>query len=367
MTERFLENIIREISGQFQSLYERHIELLVILMTSVIVALLVNILVLPLQIIVKKTSLILNVSKGTVYMILTILLLLCIFSISSLYLSKPITFVMTTFLLVNRDLGIVYPMHPSVEYSIIGTDILQAYLRDIKAPLSLNDQLIRDLLEVFIVDWLISTMLYKTEVLSGFSRPKIKYPKFGKHYKVLRPQDILTKFGENKFTKYLDERLSIMPSSIKLPEKLSITCRRYENEPIKIEPDEEPAWVRYASELQIEASPLTPLKNFRIVVYPTKIAPGEPLLLRLEYNCKHVALEPDKIECINKNGKHIIISSEERKKLSSWTEIDFGIAISAEIKPYLFLHPKFRETLTWLSKLYLRAIDYFTPKLKLNT
>lgn len=357
---------MKEVDEQFQRLYERHTELLVILVTSVIVALLVNILAVPLQTLVERIALVLNMPKEAIYMLLTTLLLLCIFSIGSLYLSKPIVFKMTTFLLVNKDLGIVYPTHPSIEYSVVGTNVLQTYLRDVKTPLSLDEQLIRDLLEVFIVDWLVSTTLSQTEILSGFSRPKIRYPKFGKHYRTLKTRDILAKFGENRFTKYLEGKHPIMFSSIKLPEKLVITCRRYENETIKLEPDEEPTWVCFASELRIEGPLLAPLKSFRIVLYITRIAPGEPLLLKLEHNCKHVTLGPDMIECIDRDGKLIPISGEERKKLSSWIEIDFGVTISAEIKPYLFPHLKFGEVLTWIRRLYLRAIDYFTPKLNIQ-
>ena len=72
---------------------------------------------------------------------------------------------------------------------------------------------------------------------------------------------------------------------------------------------------------------------------------------------------PDRIECVDKNGRHILITDEEREELSSWVEIDFGMAILAEIRPYLFVHPVFGESPTWLRNLCLRVIDYFTPKL----
>ena len=175
----------------------------------------------------------------------------------------------------------------------------------------------------------------------------------------------LARFGENKFTKYLEGRHPIMFSSIKLPEKLTITCRRYENERIRLEPYEDTTWVRIASELRIEGPRFSPLKSFRIALYITRITLGEPLLLRLEYNCRSVAVGPDRIECVDKNGRHILITGEEREKLSSWVEIDFDVAILAVIRPYLFVHPVFGEILTWLRNLCLRAVDYFTLKLSI--
>ena len=362
----FLENAMREVNEQFQNLFEKHTELLTILVISVIVALLVNILASPLQALVERIVLFLHMPKGAVYILLIVILLLCIFSIGILFLRKPITNPVDTFLLVNKDNGIVYPLRPSIEYSMIGTDVLQAYLRDTKPPLSLDEHLIRDLLEVFIVDWLVSTTLFKAEVLSGFSRPKIRYPKFGKYYKTLKTRDILGSFGENRFVKYLEGDHPFTFSSIKLPEKLVIKCRRYKGEMIKLLPNEEPTRVRVASEIQIKGPSLAPLKSFRIVLYFTRITLGEPLLLTLEHGCRSITIGPDKIEYIDRDGKLSSISGEERKKLSSWKEIDFSVVISAEVKPYLFLHPKFREVLDWIKKLHLRATDYFTPKLNIR-
>jgi len=257
----------------------------------------------------------------------------------------------------------VYPIHPSIEYSAAGTAVLQAYLRDTKSPLTLDEYLILDLLEVFLVDWLLSTTLFKTKMLSGFARPKIVYPKFGKGYRELKLRAILAGFGENRFTKYLQDKHITMFSSIKLPEKLTIARQRYKNERIRLEPHENSTQARITSELRIEGLASSPLKSFRIVLYITRITLGEPLLLRLEYNCRSVAVGPDRIECVDKNGRLILITGKEREKLSSWVEIDFSIAILAEIRPYLFVHPVFGEILTWLRDLCLRAIDYFTPKL----
>ena len=146
-------------------------------------------------------------------------------------------------------------------------------------------------------------------------------------------------FGENRFTKYLQGKHSIMFSSIKLPEKLTIACQRYEDERIRLAPYEDTTWVRIASELRIEGPHFSPLKSFRIALYITRITLGEPLLLRLEYNCRSVAVRPDRIECVDKNGRHILITGEESEKLSSWVEINFGIAILAGIRPHFCVHP----------------------------
>ena len=111
------------------------------------------------------------------------------------------------------------------------------------------------------------------------------------------------------------------------------------------------------------------LKSFRVILYLTRIRPGEPLLLWLERVCLSsiaITVTGDRIECRDRNGRPIMISGEERMKLGSWVEVDFGVAVLAEVRPYLFLHLKFSEILTWLRKLSIRAIDYFTPKLKPN-
>jgi len=334
--------------------------------TSIVVALVVNILALPLQALVEKISLILNIPIEFVYALLMIILTLCILGIVKLYLGKPIVSGTTSFLLINKDFGLVYPNSPLIEYSAVGTLALKSYLKDSKAPLSLNDELIRDLLEVFIVDWLVSATVHKHEALSGFARPRIRYPKIGKHLRTLKSRDILTMFGENRFVKYLEGKHIIMFPRIKIPEKLVIECHRYKEERIELELDEEPLWVHYASELQLRGPLFAPLKRFRIILYIARIAPGEPLLLTLEYGCRDVTLAPDYIECIDRIGRAIKFAGEERKKLGSWTEVDFGIVISVEIKPWLFFHPRFYEILTWLRKLSLRAIDYFTPKLRIQ-
>ena len=74
---------------------------------------------------------------------------------------------------------------------------------------------------------------------------------------------------------------------------------------------------------------------------------------------------PDRIECVDKNERNILITGREREKLSSWVEIDFDVAILAEIRPYLLVHLVFGEILTWLRNLCLRTIDYFTLKLSI--
>ena len=64
-------------------------------------------------------------------------------------------------------------------------------------------------------------------MLSGFARPKIRYPKLGKGYRELKVRDILARFGKNRFMKYLEGEHPIMFGSIKLPEKLTITSVSY--------------------------------------------------------------------------------------------------------------------------------------------
>ena len=148
---------------------------------------------------------------------------------------------------MDRDHGAVYPLHSSVEYLVTGTLALRAYLEDTGAPLPLDNELIRDLLEVLLIDWLVSTALFKIEVLSGFSRSRIMYPKFGKRRKVLKVRDILAGFGENGFVKYLEgENTVIMFDRIELPEKLVIERRRYEDESFELELGEEPTRVRFS-------------------------------------------------------------------------------------------------------------------------
>jgi len=360
----------REIEEQFQRLYDKHIELLTILITSVIIAFLVNALTLPLETFVEKIAWMFHIPEEAIYVMLMFLLIMCIFITGHFYFSETITFRWSTFLLLNKDIGIVYPLHPLAEYSEVGREILQGYLRDTKGPLfhegvpSLDDPLLRDLLEVLIVDWLVSTTINRSELLSRFSRPKIRYPKLGKHYKTVKMRDILAKFGENRFKKYIDGSHTIMFNKIKIPEKLTIVCQRYENSIIDLGPYEEPIRVPLASELRIEGSHFTPLKTFRIIAYVSSVAPGEKLML-LASGLKPVTIGPDTIECIDKNGKRIVISGKKRKEFSSWIEVDFDVIILAEMRSLLFLHPRFGEVLNWIKRLYLRAIDYFTPKLNL--
>jgi len=266
----FRENSVREVDEQFQKLYERRLEILTILVTSVIVAFLVNILTLPLETFVERATQILCIPKETIYMLLLFTLIACILIIGHFYYGKPIIFKLETFLLLNKDTGIVYPFHTSVEYSVTGTLALQRHLKDkgflfCEKELSLKNPLLRDLLELFIVDWLISTTLFKAELLSEFSRPKIRYPKLGKQLKTLKTRDILAKFGENRFTKYINGEHGIMFSKIKLPEKLYVKCLRYEDSTINLGPSEEPLRIHLASELRIEGSCLTPLKIYNMI------------------------------------------------------------------------------------------------------
>ncbi|RLG76727.1 MAG: hypothetical protein DRO12_04055, partial [Thermoprotei archaeon] len=173
------KDVLIDVDERFHRLYERHIGLLTILVTSIVVALVINMITLPLHALVERTASILNIPIEFVYIVLTIILILCILGIGNLYLGKPIVLETSGFLLINKDLGLVYPNSPWVEYSAVGTLALMKYFRDTNTPLSLDDELIRDLLEVFIVDWLVSTTIHKYEALSGFAKPKIRYPKIG--------------------------------------------------------------------------------------------------------------------------------------------------------------------------------------------
>jgi len=364
------ESSIREIDEKLQRLYDRRIELFTILITSIIVAFLVNILTLPLEAFVERVMQVLGMPREAIYMLLILLLIICILTISHFYYGKPIIFRWGTFLLLNKEHGIIYPSHVSVEYSVIGTLALQAYLREANGSLlnekefSLDNPLLRDLLEVFIVDWLVSTTINKFELLSGFSKPKIRYPKLGKRYKTWKTRDILAKFGENRFAKYIDKNHTIMLTEIKIPERLNITCQRYKNSIIDLEADEESIRPPLASELRIEGSRFTPLKKIRIIAYVSGITLGEKWIL-LTHGLRPLTIGPETIECVDRNGRRVIISGEKRKELSSWLEIDFDVIISAEVRPFFFFHPKFGEVLDWVRQLYLRAVDYFSPKLNI--
>jgi len=68
-----LEFAVRDAYEQFQRLYERHTELVVILITSIIVALLVSILALPLQPLIKNIASALHMPEEIVYLLLTII------------------------------------------------------------------------------------------------------------------------------------------------------------------------------------------------------------------------------------------------------------------------------------------------------
>jgi len=119
-----------------------------------------------------------------------------------------------------------------------------------------------------------------------------------------------------------------MFTEIKIPEKLGITCQRYKNSIIDLGPDEESIRPPLASELRIEGSCFTPLKKIRIIAYVSGIAPGEKWIL-LTSGLRPVAIGPEAIECVDRNGRHIVISGEKRRELSSWIEIDFDVIMSA--------------------------------------
>lgn len=368
-----MENYVWEIDERFRRLHERYYDLLIVIVTSVVIAYLINILAPPASVLIRTFAQRIGVNEALIYTGMVFLLIICIFLIGRFYYGKPIIVRIGTFLLLDRNSAVIYPVHSMIaEYSLIGTLALQAYLREAKnfqfpkAGFSLKDPLLRDLLELFLVDWLVSTTVHKMELLSLSSKPKIKYPKLGKRYTILKTRDILTKFGENRFVKYLERNEpAITFSEIKPPERLTIQCTRYHDSKISLESEEEPLRVPSASELRIEGSCLTPLKRLRIILYVSGISPGEAWLLRLEGKLRPITVGPNVIECVDKFGKRVIIRGEEREKLASWIKIDFDVIISLEMRWFFFLHPKFRQVLDWAREICIRAIDYFTPKFNL--
>ena len=348
-----------DINEQIIRLREKWHELLVIIVISIIVAFLVNVFAPPLETLVKVITQALKISENIAYFLLCVLfiltLIICILAVGHFYYGRPIIFWYGFPLLLNKETGVIYPYYRS-EYTLTGTLALQRYLQENKEKLShidnlsLESPLLRDLLEVLLVDWLVSTTVNKVELLSLSSKPKIKYPKFGKQLKTLRTQDILAMFGENRFVKYLRGSSPIMFSEIKFPEKLTIKCRRYRNEHISFGPDEDPLWVPLASELSVEGSLLTPLKKLRVISYTSGFGPGEPLLLWLECKARDITIGPDTIEFVDATGRRVVISGEEHKKLGFWIRVNVGICVLVEMRSFLFLHPKFEQTLDWVRK-----------------
>ena len=365
-----MENYVWEIDERFRRLHERYYDLLIVIVTSVVIAYLINILAPPASVLIRTFAQRIGVNEALIYTGMVFLLIICIFLIGRFYYGKPIIVRIGTFLLLDRNSAVIYPVHSMIaEYSLIGTLALQAYLREAKnfqfpkAGFSLKDPLLRDLLELFLVDWLVSTTTHRTELLSSGYKPKIEYPRIGKRQSAFKTKDILAKFGENRFTKYLErDNLAITLSEIKLPEKFTVKCQRYQEGEIHLSPNEEPLRVPLASELRIEGSLLVPLRRLRIISYISGIAPGEAWILRLERKFNHVTIGPDAIECIDRLGNRIVIRGEERKKLSAWVKIDFDVIVVVEMKSFLFWNPKFGQVLDWARKMCLRAIDYFTPR-----
>ena len=357
----------KDVEEHFWKLYERRHELLMVVVTSVIVACLVNILSPFIVSAIENAVTILGGLKILAWSTIILLLLLCMIAIGYFYYGKPVTFSFVSFLLINNENGLVYPIRPPIEFTLPASNALREYLKENEVPLfsagipHLKDELLRDLLEVLLVDWLISATHFKAELITSYTWPQVRFPKIGKKMETLRAQSILAKFGENRFAKYLDK--VIMPQELKIPKALHIKAIRYENERVNFgsnAEDQDGSWIPFGSELQIEGSKLTPLRKFRILTCVSKIAPGDRLFL-LALGFRPTVIGPDRIECVNQKGEVVTIQGEELKDLKPWVEVDYNIVISVEFRPWLYLHPRFGEIINWARRLTIRAKDYFAP------
>jgi len=358
----------KDVEEHFWKLYERRHELLMVVVTSVIVACLVNILSPFIISAIENAITILCELKILVWATIILLLLLCMIAIGYFYYGNPVTFSFVSFLLIDNENGLVYPIRPRIEFTLPASNALREYLKENEAllfsagiPHRKDELLLRDLLEVLLVDWLISATLFKAELITSYTQPQVRFPTIGKQMETLRAESILAKFGENRFVKYLDK--VIMLRELKIPKALHIKAIRYENERVNFgsnAEDQDGSWVSFGSELQIEGPKLTPLRKFRILTCVSKIASGAPLFL-LTLGFRPTVIGPDRIECINQKGEVVTIQGEELKDLKPWIEVDYNIIISVEFRPWLYLHPRFGEIINWARRLTIRAKNYFAP------
>ena len=70
----------------------------------------------------------------------------------------------------------------------------------------LRDNLLRDLIEVVMVDWLTKAFTTHLTPNGRVMKPPIPFPRTSKEYVTVRPLDILRTFGENSFSELLSHQ-----------------------------------------------------------------------------------------------------------------------------------------------------------------
>ena|GEM_PF-6020740 len=366
---------LKEIDDYFMRLYERRYELIVIVVTSVLIASLLNLIMALINPYLANILSSLNATGVIVISALCMVaLIVSILILGTLYYSRPIVYSVPMRILINLNKGIVYPY---VEPTFTAMEIItrtaskigKQYFR--KKMMQETELMLRDLAEMLLVDWLIRTQVFYMEIISRVKKAPVKFPKIGCETKEVNIRDVLEKFGDNIFMKSMK---SIAPiTKFTIPKPLNIIVKRYGSEITEPELGKQPPYITTISsiagisELRIEGSRFTPLQQFRVIMYISEIATAGNLALMLFEGCKPVEYRSNEIICINHNGKTVSIQGEKLEDLKAWIEVVYEVMLIIKMRAWLFLHPKFNEILTWAKSMTLRAIDYFTSTTKILT
>ena len=283
----------------------------------------------------------------------------------NVFLGKPVVESISMTLLLNRESGMCIPLsyYPAQHASIMlseNSQILKPFSKNLP---NIDNQLIRDLVESIMVNWLSTILMIGMSPSGQVILPPVIPPT--SNTISLETTKVLSKFGENVFADIAKDKLT---SNIVVPNNITVLAKRYESKTVNIEMAigdrpifREPIGGTLGrSELVLKGSRRIPLDYFVIRGVVTRVSSGEPLYLWLS-GYTPVSISPDKIIC-----KEDIFEGEALKEVQKWIEIDCSIIIGYKMRGYLFWHPSFAKWYRWAEDMISHAKLYFdfTPYLK---
>ncbi len=347
---------------------EKRSQLLQIVVGAIIIAIAIGLLI---NIIYDKLLRLLIIRLGLyetflVILILITLLFIVIALFANIYLGRAFIVSIPMTLLINRVSGESLPI--TYEPANTANFILTSYVKEKEVSLfkeevpDLRDNLLRDLIEVIIVDWFVKASSTYLTPDGRLVKPPISFPQTSKKYVTIKPLDILKTFGENSLSKLLLPPIKALPeASISIPKNFKVMGYRYEERGLVVElkVDDKVLFKRRisgapgGSELIIKGTIFNPLKYFVVRTFINRTSHGDILFLELS-GYTPISKSKNCIEC-----KEKIFEGEELEKIRKWIEVNCTVVIAYKMKGWLFFHPRFLEVAGWVEAMANYADQYF--------
>ena len=298
-------------------------------------------------------------------------MLFSILWLSNIYIGKFILERIPVVLLLNREIGKAIPLNYS---PALATSLVLEHVFEQKSEISKkfaeelpkrSDPLIRDLIEILIVNWLSMTSVINMTPEGRVTLPPIASPT--PKIRSLEIIEVLKKFGDNSLLKATDDpaRMFIPHAKVIIPDDVTIIARRYEPKGLEISMGVKdrtgfnPIFTRImggkpsGSELVLKGSRFSPLEALVIRAFVERISDGATMFLWLS-GYTPLSVGTNNIVCMEK-----VIEGKELEELRKWIEIDCVLLIGFKMRGWLFWHQRFAEWYRWGEAMLAHAKQYF--------